>query len=119
MEQKISTPKTAAQLLKAFLASVGDGNPKITASFFDPDGYIEAPYVASLGMPSIMKGKETIEATMQGLLQNAPNFSFTKIKIVMETPTEVVAEYESEATLTNGRAYKQCRCATLLQKKVK
>jgi ketosteroid isomerase-like protein len=102
-----NTFKSAAQLLTAFLTSVSEGNPKTTASYFATNGYIEAPYVASLGIPAIMAGRETIEATMQGLLQNAPNFHFTKIKIVMETPTEAVAEYESEATLANGRAYKQ------------
>lgn len=99
--------KTAAQLLTAFLNSVGKGNPKQIASYFAPNGYIEAPYVASLGMPTVMTGRETIEATMQGLFQNAPNFHFTDIRIVMETATEAIAEYESAATLTNGREYKQ------------
>jgi ketosteroid isomerase-like protein len=108
--------KSAAQLLTEYLQSVIEGNPSKTASFFAHDGYIDAPYVASLGMPSKMIGKDTIEATMQQLFQNAPNFHFTKIKIVMETPTEVVAEYESEATLTNGREYKQLYIGHLVSK---
>jgi ketosteroid isomerase-like protein len=99
--------KSASELLKDYLTSVGEGNPKVTASFFAEDGYIDAPYVESLGMPSKMIGRTTIEAAMQGLLQNAPNFHFTSIKIISETPTEAVAEYESEAVLANGRTYKQ------------
>ena len=77
------------------------------ASFFIVDGYIDAPYVESFGMPSKIKGKAAIETTMQRLLQNAPGFLFTSVKIILETPTEVVAEYESEAVLVNGRNYKQ------------
>ncbi|WP_337043912.1 nuclear transport factor 2 family protein [Emticicia sp. 17c] len=99
--------KTASEVLTTFLNHVGRGNPQQIASYFAPDGYIEAPYVASIGMPTIMAGRETIEATMQGLLQNAPNFHFTDIRIIMETATEAIAEYKSSATLTNGRAYNQ------------
>jgi NAD(P)-dependent dehydrogenase (short-subunit alcohol dehydrogenase family) len=107
MENVDQETKSASGLLKEYLTSVSAGNPKVTASFFAEDGYIDAPYVESFGMPSKIIGTKDIEATMQGLLQNAPNFHFTKIKILMETPTEVVAEYESEATLANGRDYKQ------------
>lgn len=99
--------KSASDLLKGYLESVGLGNPKATASFFAENGYIDAPYVTSLGMPSKIMGTAAIEATMQGLLQNAPNFHFTSIKIILETPTEAIAEYESEAVLANGRSYKQ------------
>lgn len=108
--------KTASELLKEYLTSVSAGNPKTTASFFTEDGYIDAPYVVSLGMPSKIEGQAAIEATMQGLLQNAPNFHFTSIKPILETPTEVVAEYESEATFVNGRAYKQLYIGHLISK---
>jgi ketosteroid isomerase-like protein len=104
MEQNF---KSATQLLTEYLTSVSEGNPSKTASYFANDGYIDAPYIASLGMPSKIMGKESIEATMNELLQNAPNFHFTKINVILATPTEVVAEYESEATLANGREYKQ------------
>ncbi len=98
--------KSASELLKDFLASVSAGNPKVAASFFAEDGYLEAPYVASFGMPSRFEGRETIAASMAGMLQVAPNFHFTSVKIIMETATQVVAEYESEATLANGKLYK-------------
>ena len=107
MENLNAKTKSASVLFKDYLDSVNAGNPKIVAEFFTEDGYIDAPYVASFGMPSKIKGTAAIEATMQGLLQNAPNFHFTSLKIILETPTEVVAEYESEAVLANGRDYKQ------------
>lgn len=98
---------SAAVILKDYLTSVNAENPKAVASFFADDGYIDAPYIQSIGMPSRIEGKAAIEATMQGLLQNAPNFHFTRIQPILETPTEVVAEYESEAVLTNGKSYRQ------------
>lgn len=107
MDTTIENTKTASILLKEYLSSVSAGDPKATASFFEENGYIDAPYVESFGMPSKIVGKSAIEATMANLIQNAPNFHFTKIKVVLETPTEVVAEYESEAVLVNERAYKQ------------
>ncbi|MBS1592861.1 MAG: nuclear transport factor 2 family protein [Bacteroidetes bacterium] len=111
-----SEPKSASQLLKEYLTSVGAGNPKVTASFFAADGYIDAPYVETLGIPAKIIGKEAIEATMQGLLQNAPDFHFTSIKIMLESATEVTAEYESEAVLANGRTYKQLYVGHLVSK---
>lgn len=105
--QTIENTKTAALLLKEYLTSVSAGNPKATASFFDESGYIDAPYVETFGMPSKISGPAAIEATMANLIKNAPDFHFTSIHVVLENPTEVVAEYESEAVLANGRAYKQ------------
>ncbi|MEQ9376002.1 MAG: SDR family NAD(P)-dependent oxidoreductase [Imperialibacter sp.] len=99
-------PKSAAAAFKEFLTCVSEGNPEKAASFFAEDGYLEAPYVATFGMPSKFEGHEQIAGSMKGMLQMAPNFHFTSVNILMETPTEVVAEYESEATLANGRPYK-------------
>ncbi len=111
--KKVHETKTASELLKDFLESVNAGNPKVAASFFAKDGYLEAPYVASFGMTSKFEGQEAIAASMAGMLQLAPDFHFTSVKIIMETPTQVVAEYESEATLTNGRPYKMLYIACL------
>ena len=106
MKQLKQEIKPASLLLKEYLASVSAGSPKVAASFFAEDGYLEAPYGASFGIPSKFEGRDVIAASMTGMLQIAPNFHFTSVKIIMETPTEVVAEYESEATLSNGKPYK-------------
>ncbi|WP_316825936.1 hypothetical protein [Pedobacter miscanthi] len=99
--------RSAAGLLTDFLASVSAGDPKKTASHFDPEGYLEAPYVESLGLPSRIDGRGPVEATILNLFKIATRFRFSNIKIVLESPTEVVAEYESEALLRSGRIYKQ------------
>tara|TARA_R110002020_G_scaffold37072_1_gene111733 strand:+ start:6029 stop:6502 length:474 start_codon:yes stop_codon:yes gene_type:complete len=108
--------KTASMLLKGFLESVGKGDAGSSASFFADSAYIEAPYVVSLGLPSNIKGKKAIEATMGTVKQAAPNFHFKNIKVLLETPTEVVAEYESGATMANGRPYKQHYIGHLVSK---
>ncbi|WP_428232752.1 nuclear transport factor 2 family protein [Flavobacterium sp.] len=107
MENSNSQSKPASILFKEYLDCVNAGNPKTVAEFFDKDGYIEAPYVATFGMDSKILGRPAIEATMTGLLQNAPNFKFTSLRIILETPIEVVAEYESEAVMATGKDYKQ------------
>jgi ketosteroid isomerase-like protein len=116
METTIENTKKASALLEEFLASIGTGNPKVTASFFAEDGCIDAPYVESLGMPTKIVGQAAIEATMLSIKSIAPNFHFTKVKMILETPTEVVAEYESEANMANGRHYKQLYMGHLIAK---
>lgn len=108
--------KTASTLLKEFLTSIGTGDARATASYFIADGYIDAPYVESLGMPSRITGPAAIEATMTNIRKIAPDFHFTNIRIILETPTEVVAEYESEALMANGRPYKQLYMGHLISK---
>lgn len=98
--------KKASVVFSEYLNAVSSGDPKAAASFFTADGYIEAPYVAAFGMPCKFQGRDAIEATMAGVLKLAPNFHFTGMRVVMETPGKVVAEYESEATTATGRSYK-------------
>lgn len=103
----MANAKTAATLLTEYLGTTSTHDAKATAAYFAADGYIEAPYIESLGLPTKMIGPETIEEVLSNLLNNAPDFHFTNIRILMESPTEAVAEYESEGTLLNGRSYKQ------------
>jgi len=116
MKQLNQEFKSASLLLKEYLTSVGAGDTKATASYFTEDGYIDAPYVESIGIPAKIVGHAAIEAAMQGLLKNASNFHIKNIKIILETATEVVAEYESEAVMANDRAYKQLYMAHLTSK---
>ena len=116
MKTTIENKKEASVLLAEFLTSIGAGDPKVTASYFTPEGYIDAPYVESLGMPAKIVGPAAIEVTMSNIKKIAPNFHFTSIKIILETPTEVVAEYESEALMANGRPYKQLYMGHLISK---
>jgi ketosteroid isomerase-like protein len=108
--------KTASALLVEYLESIGAGDPRATASYFAEDGCIDAPYVESFGMQAKIVGPAAIENTMTNLLKTAPNFRLKNIKIILETPTVAVAEYESEALMTNGKTYKQLYMAQLYAK---
>lgn len=116
MENLNQVTKSASALLNKYLMSVNAGDAKVTASFFAPEGYIDAPYMEALGMPAKIIGMDAIEGTMSTLRTIAPNFNFTRISILMETENEAIAEYESEAVLANGRNYKQLYIGHLTSK---
>lgn len=99
--------KTASVIFKEFLEAVGKGDAKAASSLFATDGYIDAPYVQSLGFPSKISGHEAIEQSLSQVKAAAANFHFSNYKVVMETENEVVAEYESEAVMASGKPYKQ------------
>ncbi|WP_395763146.1 nuclear transport factor 2 family protein [Elizabethkingia anophelis] len=99
-----STPGT---ILKNFLTSVGKDSPEVSASYFANDGVIELPYVSNLGMPDKIRGRDSIANLVGGLIKMAPDFRVKNFKILMELHDKVLAEYESEAVLANGRNYKQ------------
>ncbi len=119
MKTLIDNEKKASVLLEEFLKSIGEGDAKVTASYFAPDGYIDAPYVESLGMPAKIVGQMAIETTMSHIKSIAPNFHFTSVKMILESPTEVVAEYESEALMANGKTYRQLYMGHLVAKEGK
>lgn len=108
--------KTASVIFKEFLETVGKGDAKAASSLFAADGYIDAPYVESLGFPSKISGHEAIEQSLAQVKHAAPNFHFSNFKVVMETENELVAEYESEALMANGKPYKQVYIAHVITK---
>lgn len=108
--------KTASVLFKEFLETVGKGDVKAASSLFATDGYIDAPYVQALGFPSKIVGHEAIEQSLSQVKAAAPNFHFSNFKVVMETPKELVAEYESEAVMASGKPYKQLYIAHVTTK---
>ncbi|HTJ52304.1 MAG TPA: nuclear transport factor 2 family protein [Cyclobacteriaceae bacterium] len=114
--QTTENPKTASVLFKEFLETVGKGDAKAASSLFATDGYIDAPYVQSLGFPSKIAGHEAIEQSLSQVKAAAPNFHFSNFKVVMETPNELVAEYESEAVMASGKPYKQLYIAHVTTK---
>lgn len=103
--------KTAPQLLQAYLDNFG--NPSKIASLFTEDGAIELPYLQSLGMGYRTEGQANIEKMITGLLKQAPDFRFINIKILIETPEQVFAEYEVD-TLFDGKPYRQLYMGRLL-----
>lgn len=104
----IAQTKTSnAKLFTEYLESAGAKSAKETASYFTKNGILELPFNESIGIPFKIVGQDSIETMIASLIEKAPNFRLTNIKIIMETKDKVLAEYESEALLRNGRIYKQ------------
>lgn len=101
------TKKSNAQIFTEYLKSAGAKSPKETASYFAKNGTLELPFNESIGMHYKLVGQDSIEAAIAGVVKNAPDFRLVNIKIIMETTDKVLAEYESETLLLNGRTYKQ------------
>lgn len=108
--------KAASFLFKEFLDAVGKGDCEAASSLFATDGYIDAPYVQPLGFPSRITGHEAIGQSLSQVKAAAPNFHFSNFHVVLETPTEVVAEYESEAVMASGKPYRQLYIAHVTTK---
>lgn len=102
-QTKVSTGK----IFKEYLESAGAKSAKETAAYFTQNGALELPFNESIGLPYKIVGRDSIEAIIRSLVKNAPNFRLTNVKIIMETSDKVLAEYESDAVMANGRGYKQ------------
>ena len=97
--------KTAKDLMLAYLA----GNAEQSGALFAEQGTLELPYLASIGIPPVNKGPE--ETTkfltfLHGTLY--PDFKFENIKVHLETPDQVFAEY----FINHDRASMANRCTS-------
>src|SRR5271168_3275334 len=84
------TMKTAKDLMLGYIA----GSAEQSGVLFAVDGTLELPYLASIGLQPVLKGPEEITkflCFLHGTLY--PGFSFEDIKIHIETPNQVFAEY--------------------------
>jgi hypothetical protein len=83
--------KNARDLMLAYLA----GSAAETGALFAPSGTLELPYLASIGLPPILKGPEEITKFL-GFLHGTlyPGFAFENKKILIDTPDQVLAEYQ-------------------------
>ena len=74
--------KNAKELLEEFTAA-SFRDPKKAAEMFTEDGAFEMPYLESFGFPGRYEGREAIEGE--------------NIKVMIDTPEQVFAEYEFTA----------------------
>jgi hypothetical protein len=82
--------KNAKDLMLGYLA----GTAEETGALFTDQGTLELPYVASIGMAPVTKGPTEITkflTFLHGTLY--PGFEFEEIKVHLETPDQVFAEY--------------------------
>ncbi|MEI9995625.1 MAG: nuclear transport factor 2 family protein [Rhizomicrobium sp.] len=97
--------KTAKELMLGYIA----GTAQQSGELFAADGTLELPYLASLGMPPVIKGPAEITkflTFLHGTLY--PGFVFTQVKIHIDTPDQVFAEYHIDnKSGISGKAVKQ------------
>jgi hypothetical protein len=97
--------KNARDLMLAYLA----GTAEETGALFAPSGTLELPYLASIGLPPVLEGPEEITKFL-GFLHGTlyPGFVFENIKILIETPDQVFAEYQiNHQSGISGKSIKQ------------
>jgi uncharacterized protein len=81
---------TAKELMLGYIAGSAEGS----GALFAEDGTPELPYLASIGLPPVLKGPTEI-TTFLGFLHNTlyPGFSFEEVEVHLSTPEQVFAEY--------------------------
>ncbi len=82
--------KTAKELMLAYIA----GNAEQSGALFGDKGTLELPYMASIGIPPVSTGAAEVGKFL-GFLHSTlyPGFKFENVKIHLETPDQVFAEY--------------------------
>lgn len=79
--------------LEAFTGS-SFRDPRKAAEMFAEGGAFEMPYLESLGFAWRYQGREEIEGFFRFVRDLCPDMDFHDVKVVCETPSVVVAEYE-------------------------
>ncbi|KVC47821.1 ketosteroid isomerase [Burkholderia ubonensis] len=103
----------AKQLLFAYLESIRD--PRAASALFADDGVLELPYLKSLGIDARAQGPSGIERFIASLLAKVPDFAFRNVRLLIETPEQVFAEYEVEALVpSTGKIYRQLYAGRLV-----
>lgn len=83
--------KDARELMLAYLA----GSAEETGALFLPEGTLELPYLASIGLPPVLKGPAGITnflSFLHGTLY--PGFKFENVKVLIDGGQQVFAEYQ-------------------------
>ena len=61
---------------------------------FAEDGVFEMPYLEDFGFPTRYDGREKIEGFFKFVSDLYPTFKLDNVKILIDTPDQVFAEYE-------------------------
>ena len=99
--------KNAKELMLEYTAfSIID--PKKAAEMFAEDGAFEMPYLATFGFPSQYRGRDAIAGFFQSVLDLYPGFHFENVKVLIDTPNQAFAEFESTTVSSKtGRSVHQ------------
>jgi ketosteroid isomerase-like protein len=100
--------KTALQLLQAYLDNVQ--TPSVSAAQFSKNGVLELPTVKTHA-----EGPAAVEKLLTSLLAKVPDFRFKNLKVWIDTPDKVFAEYSVEAlVIDTGKVYQQTYAGVLI-----
>src|SRR5271168_642585 len=82
--------KTAKELMLGYI----EGTAQQSGALFADSGTLELPYLASIGLPPVLKGPAEITKFL-GFLHGTlyPGFAFEDVKLHIETPDQIFAEY--------------------------
>jgi hypothetical protein len=82
--------KTPKDLMLGYIA----GTAELSGALFADNGTLELPYLASIGLPPVLKGPQEITrflSFLHGTLY--PGFTFEAVKIHIDTADQAFAEY--------------------------
>ena len=100
--------KTALELLNAYLDNIQD--PAAAAASFAEDGILELPTVNARAV-----GPAQVQGLVAGLLKRVPDFRFKDLRVWIDTPDKVFAEYSVEAVVADtGKVYRQTYAGVLI-----
>src|ERR1700683_3379161 len=97
--------KTAKELMLGYIG----GTAQQSGALFAEDGTLELPYLASIGLPPVLKGPSEI-AKFLGFLHGTlyPEFEFENVKVLIDGGQQVFAEYQiSHKSGISGKFVKQ------------
>jgi len=99
---------TALELLQSYLDNIR--TPAASAALFAGDGVLELPTVQAHA-----RGPAAVEALISGLLAKVPDFRFKDLRVWIDTPDKVFAEYSVEALVVGtGKVYRQTYAGVLI-----
>lgn len=100
--------KTALELLKTYLDNIQD--PGAAAASFAEDGILELPTVNARAV-----GPTQVQGLVAGILMRVPDFRFKDLRVWIDTPDKVFAEYAVEAMVAaTGKLYRQTYAGVLI-----
>jgi ketosteroid isomerase-like protein len=106
LSAKGETMPTAKELLITYTELIRE--PEKAVLLFASDGAIEIPYLIEVGGPGRFQGHPAILAFLKQINSLFPEVAFSNTQFFMESPDQVVAEYEvHSAAPATGRRYDQ------------
>jgi hypothetical protein len=83
-------------------------DPEVMVSMFTEDGALELPYLTDFGLPGRFAGAEGISGATKFLHDTFPGLQLENLKVLIETPDQVFAEYEfTNVSTITGRTVHQ------------